>query len=104
MNNISEDALKNFEAEALLMKNMQPHPNVVFFFGMCKSPLCIVTEFVERGSLSSLLLVENISEVRMLKIIRGIASGMHHLSCENIVHKVLNVLFSMFRISLLVMY
>lgn len=90
---INETALTEFEAEAELMKNLQPHPNVVFFFGMCKDPLCIVTEFVEKGALSSLISNEKLDERTLLQIIQGISSGMFHLSCENIVHKVSSIAY-----------
>ena len=31
------------------------HPNVVMFMGICLSPVCIVTEFCARGSLSDVI-------------------------------------------------
>lgn len=87
---ISETSLVEFEAEAKLMKLMNPHPNVVFFFGMCREPLCILTEYVARGSLSSLLTsLTPIYDDLKLKILKGIAMGMYHLSCEKIIHKVI---------------
>lgn len=86
---ITQSSLKDFEEEALLMRRMNPHPNVVIFFGMCKDPLCIISEYVARGSLSSLLssLTPMDNDLR-LQILKGIASGMYHLTCEKIIHKV----------------
>ena len=40
--------------EAALLASLR-HPNVVNFFGMCREPPCIVTEFCSRGSLSGVL-------------------------------------------------
>ena len=31
------------------------HPNIVLFMGLCLNPVCIVTEFCARGSLSDVL-------------------------------------------------
>lgn len=87
--NVTESSIAEFEGEADLMSKMRPHPNVVYFFGLCKSPICIVTEFVEKGALYSILVGnEKISTDTQLQIVRGIASGMLHLSYEKIVHKV----------------
>ncbi len=38
--------LKEFEGEVLLMEQLKPHPNVVYFFGACinpEKPLCLIT-------------------------------------------------------------
>ena len=40
--------------EAALLASLR-HPNVVNFFGICREPPCIVTEFCSRGSLSGVL-------------------------------------------------
>ncbi|KAI3968892.1 hypothetical protein MKW92_034594 [Papaver armeniacum] len=52
----SKDLLCSFRQEVLLMKRLR-HPNVVLFMGAVYSPkhLCIVTEFLPRGSLFQLL-------------------------------------------------
>ena len=31
------------------------HPNVVMFMGLCLNPVCVVTEFCARGSLSDVI-------------------------------------------------
>lgn len=86
---ISENALEEFEAEAKLMQSLRIHPNVVLFYGLCKQPLCIITEFVAKGSLSNILESdEKLDKIVKLRIITGIARGMNHLSHEKIVHKV----------------
>ncbi|EGC29254.1 hypothetical protein DICPUDRAFT_159186 [Dictyostelium purpureum] len=54
--NINENVLKEFHREIELMKNLR-HPNVIQFLGSCTiSPdICICTEYMERGSLYSIL-------------------------------------------------
>ncbi|KAI3917305.1 hypothetical protein MKW98_027224, partial [Papaver atlanticum] len=51
-----DDLLHSFKQEVLLMKKLR-HPNVLLFMGAVTSPkhLCIVTEFMPRGSLFQLL-------------------------------------------------
>jgi len=46
--------MKAFLSEAEIMMNMISHQNVVLMMGVCQEPLCIVTEFCEKGSLESL--------------------------------------------------
>ncbi len=96
--------LEEFEAEAALMKcvalhpfiirrNIRPHSNVVQLQGICTAPgkpLCIVTEYCDKGSLFSYLHTKTPLQVpfRMkLEIIKGIASGLLHLHMEGIVHR-----------------
>lgn len=52
----SDDAMLSFRKEVSLMKRLR-HPNVLLFMGAVTSPqhLCIVTEFLPRGSLFRLL-------------------------------------------------
>ncbi|GMH28548.1 hypothetical protein Nepgr_030391 [Nepenthes gracilis] len=52
----SEDALLSFRQEVSLMKRLR-HPNILLFMGAVTSPqhLCIVTEFLPRGSMFRLL-------------------------------------------------
>ncbi|KAI3950989.1 hypothetical protein MKW98_026443 [Papaver atlanticum] len=51
----SDDLLQSFRQEVFLMKKFR-HPNVLLFMGAVTSPhLCIVTEFLPRGSLFQLL-------------------------------------------------
>jgi len=71
------------------MKRMNSHKNVVLFLGVCNNPLCIVTEFCEKGSLQAVLLDTSVilSQEVKNKIILDIASGMYHLSSEHIIHK-----------------
>lgn len=55
--------------------------------GLTKSPLSIVTEYVERGSLLTVLECEELSQKILRKIVEGIVAGMLHLHSEGIVHR-----------------
>jgi len=85
---ISQQEKAEFLKEIKVMSRMRPHPNIVQFLGMCLEPLCIITEFLERGSLYHFLRSETEcpSELQW-KIIRGIGAGMLHLSSEGLVHR-----------------
>ncbi|CAA7400099.1 unnamed protein product [Spirodela intermedia] len=52
----SEDVINSFKQEVSLMKRLR-HPNILLFMGSVTSPqrLCIITEFLPRGSLFRLL-------------------------------------------------
>jgi len=88
---LSPQELDDFRSEAALMVALRPHVNVVLCVGICTKalPFCIVTEFVEGGSLQRLLQ----SNARlppppqMRKLIKGICLGLNHLHCENLVHR-----------------
>eukprot|EP01114_Cavostelium_apophysatum_P022167 TRINITY_DN792_c0_g1_i1.p1 TRINITY_DN792_c0_g1~~TRINITY_DN792_c0_g1_i1.p1 ORF type:complete len:2277 (+),score=541.08 TRINITY_DN792_c0_g1_i1:192-7022(+) len=90
---LSEKELSEFQGEAQLMSTLRPHTNVVQFLGAStqkSQPLCIVTEFLEGGSLSTYLQSpqgQAMGEEAMIKIARGIAAGMVHLISENIIHR-----------------
>jgi len=91
--------LQQFLREAELMSHIQPHRNVVQFLGICTSPvLCIVTEFMERGSLADYLKSDSELDWELkTRVITDVASGMAHLASIGIVHKDLaarNVLLS----------
>ena len=47
--------MEEFWKEAGLVSNIRNHSNIVQFFGICLNPLCVVTEFMERGNLRSYL-------------------------------------------------
>jgi len=90
-NAVSEDSdeYKDFVREAELMTKLRPHDNVVRFVGVTKPPnLCIVLEFVARGSLYDLLQSDDpLSGEVMLVILKGVCAGMAHLHEENVVHR-----------------
>lgn len=53
---LTEEFLREFAREARLMRSLR-HPNVLQFLGACLDPpdICIVTEYMPRGSLYQLI-------------------------------------------------
>ncbi|RZC66312.1 hypothetical protein C5167_009996 [Papaver somniferum] len=82
----SEDLLQTFRQEVLLMKKLR-HPNVLLFMGAVTSPenLCIVTEFLPRGSLFQLLQRGSckLDKRRRVLMALDIARGMTYLHSRN---------------------
>ncbi|KAI3960055.1 hypothetical protein MKW98_016779 [Papaver atlanticum] len=78
----------SFRQEVLLMKRLR-HPNVVLFMGAVTSPphLCIVTEFLPRGSLFQLLRRHSTATTlnwrRRILMALDIARGMNYLHRHN---------------------
>ncbi|XP_050372535.1 serine/threonine-protein kinase EDR1-like isoform X3 [Argentina anserina] len=88
----SDDLLLSFRQEVSLMKRLR-HPNVLLFMGAVTSPerLCIVTEFLPRGSLYQIL-QRNSSKLdwrRRVNMAMDIAWGMNYLHHFNppIIHR-----------------
>ncbi|KAL8481346.1 hypothetical protein ACS0TY_027745 [Phlomoides rotata] len=78
----SDDLILSFRQEVSLMKRLR-HPNILLFMGAVTSPqrLCIVTEFLPRGSLFRLL-QRNSSKLewrRRIHMAMDIARGMNYL-------------------------
>ncbi|KAI3876542.1 hypothetical protein MKW98_015925 [Papaver atlanticum] len=88
----SDDLLRAFRQEVLLMKRLR-HPNVLLFMGAVASPqhMCIVTEFLPRGSLFQFLQrsTQKLDWRRRVLMALDIARGMNYLHCCNppIVHR-----------------
>ncbi|KAF8094654.1 hypothetical protein N665_0358s0035 [Sinapis alba] len=78
----SEDVIQSFRQEVLLMKRLR-HPNVLLFMGAVTSPprLCIVSEFLPRGSLFRLLQrsASKLDWRRRIHMALDIARGMNYL-------------------------
>ncbi|KAF8401308.1 hypothetical protein HHK36_012241 [Tetracentron sinense] len=88
----SDDVILSFRQEVSLMKRLR-HPNVLLFMGAVTSPqrLCIVTEFLPRGSLFRLL-QKNASRLdwrRRVHMALDIARGVNYLHHCNppIIHR-----------------
>lgn len=87
----SSKELDGFIGEIDLMKALTPHDNVVTLVGMCKDPICMITQYYDRGSLFDYLMSvrRNVDLPKGLitKILVGIAEGMNHLHSEKIIHR-----------------
>ncbi|XP_071685640.1 uncharacterized protein [Rutidosis leptorrhynchoides] len=88
----SDDVMISFKKEVSLMKRLR-HPNILLFMGAVTSPqhLCIVSEFLPRGSLFRIL-QRNSNQLdwrRRLQFAMDIARGMNYLHRYNppIVHR-----------------
>ncbi|CAI9118963.1 OLC1v1020600C4 [Oldenlandia corymbosa var. corymbosa] len=88
----SDEVILCFRQEVSLMKRLR-HPNILLFMGAVTSPerLCIVTEFLPRGSLFRLL-QRNVAKFdwrRRIHIALDVARGMNYLHHCNppIVHR-----------------
>jgi len=62
------------------------HPNVVQLLGICQAPLCLLTEWMGRGSLFALLQQEQ-PWSRRLKFALDTARGMHYLHSAGLLHR-----------------
>ncbi|KAI3469204.1 hypothetical protein Pfo_025867 [Paulownia fortunei] len=88
----SDDVIFSFRQEVSLMKRLR-HPNILLFMGAVTSPqrLCIVTEFLPRGSLFRLLQrnTSKLERKRRIQMALDIARGMNYLHHCNppIVHR-----------------
>ncbi|CAN6467949.1 unnamed protein product [Victoria cruziana] len=88
----SEEVIESFRQEVSLMKRLR-HPNVLLFMGAVTSPerLCIVTEFLPRGSLFRLLQrsTAKLDWRRRIHMAMDIARGMNYLHHCNppIIHR-----------------
>ncbi len=90
--NPPQTVIDEFVGEASLMRNLRPHPHVLLYLGICVDPAfptCIVTEFMEGGSLDAMLFDETveISSQQQLDWLTGIAKGMQHLTYEKVAHR-----------------
>ncbi|CAD6267476.1 unnamed protein product [Miscanthus lutarioriparius] len=88
----SEEVILTFRQEVSLMKKLR-HPNILLFMGAVTSPqrLCIVTEFLPRGSLFRLLQksATKLDVRRRVHMALDIARGMNYLhhSSPPIIHR-----------------
>ncbi|XP_062201959.1 uncharacterized protein LOC133904456 [Phragmites australis] len=88
----SEELIQTFRQEVSLMKKLR-HPNILLFMGAVTSPqrLCIITEFLPRGSLFRLLQrsTTKLDVRRRVHMALDIARGMNYLhhSSPLIIHR-----------------
>ncbi|KAA8532034.1 hypothetical protein F0562_006823 [Nyssa sinensis] len=87
---VSEDMLREFAQEVFIMRKIR-HKNVVQFIGACTQPpnLCIVTEFMSRGSIYDFLHKQRgvFKLSTLLKVAIDISKGMNFLHQNNIIHR-----------------
>jgi serine/threonine protein kinase len=82
---LDEETMLRFREEAALLAELR-HPNVVLFIGACvRSPnVCIVTEWMPKGSLSDVLADSSVKLAWPLRVnmVRGIALGLAYLHSQ----------------------
>ncbi|XP_031400791.1 serine/threonine-protein kinase STY17-like isoform X2 [Punica granatum] len=88
--NVSAEMLKDFAQEIYIMRKIR-HKNVVQFIGACTRPprLCIVTEFMSRGSVYDFLHKQKgvFKLPALLKVAIDVSKGMNYLHQNNIIHR-----------------
>lgn len=96
----SEEAIRSFTNEASLMTSLK-HKNLVKLIGITIEPnICLITEFMEKGSLTEYLRTRGRQRVTLkdqIKFARDTCAGMAYLETKKVVHRDLaarNVLIS----------
>ncbi|XP_053704171.1 ephrin type-B receptor 2-like isoform X2 [Synchiropus splendidus] len=81
---------RDFLSEASIMGQFD-HPNIIHLEGVVtkSSPVMIITEFMENGSLDSFLRQNDgqFTVIQLVGMLRGIAAGMKYLNDMNYVHR-----------------
>jgi Protein tyrosine and serine/threonine kinase len=85
MTEMTEESIISLEAEASLMTQLRPHPNVIQLQGICHGPYSLVTEFAANGSLDFWLKRNGATDQHKLKFCVGMARGVSHLHKEGII-------------------
>ncbi|CAH2076587.1 unnamed protein product [Thlaspi arvense] len=87
---VNAEMLREFSQEVYIMRKVR-HKNVVQFIGACtRSPnLCIVTEFMTRGSIYDFLHKQKgvFKLQSLLKVALDVSKGMNYLHQNNIIHR-----------------
>ncbi|KAK9990072.1 hypothetical protein SO802_025057 [Lithocarpus litseifolius] len=87
---VNADMLREFSQEVYIMRKVR-HKNVVQFIGACTQPpnLCIVTEFMSRGSVYDFLHKHRgvFKLPSLLKVAIDVSKGMNYLHQNNIIHR-----------------
>ncbi|XP_058160129.1 ephrin type-B receptor 2 isoform X1 [Dasypus novemcinctus] len=86
----TEKQRRDFLSEASIMGQFD-HPNVIHLEGVVtkSTPVMIITEFMENGSLDSFLRQNDgqFTVIQLVGMLRGIAAGMKYLADMNYVHR-----------------
>ncbi|KAM7514026.1 hypothetical protein LguiA_003609 [Lonicera macranthoides] len=87
---LNEDVQREFAQEVYILRKVR-HKNVVQFIGACTRPpsLCIVTEFMSRGSVYDFLHKQKgfFKLPAILKVASDVSKGMNYLHQNNIIHR-----------------
>ncbi|XP_043810046.1 serine/threonine-protein kinase STY17 isoform X2 [Manihot esculenta] len=87
---VSAEMLREFSQEVYIMRKIR-HKNVVQFIGACTRPpnLCIVTEFMARGSIYDFLHKQKgvFKLSSLIKVATDVSRGMNYLHQNNIIHR-----------------
>ncbi|XP_059292985.1 serine/threonine-protein kinase STY17-like [Lycium ferocissimum] len=87
---LNMDMVKEFTQEVFIMRKIR-HKNVVQFIGACTRPpnLCIVTEFMSRGSIYTFLHKQRgaFKLPTLLKVAIDVSKGMSYLHQNKIIHR-----------------
>ena len=91
----SEEQMKEFESEAMMLSSLM-HPNIVQFFGIYQDSnnnKYLVTELLTKGDVKSLLVSNDISLelVDLLSMAKDTAAGMAYLHQQNVLHRDLSL-------------
>lgn len=97
----SEEAIRSFTNEACLMTSLR-HKNIIKFIGIVLDgpSICLVTEFMEKGSLSEYLRTRGRQRVKLndqIRFAKDTCAGMEYLESRKVVHRDLaarNILIS----------
>jgi serine/threonine protein kinase len=88
---VADDTMAEFLAEATIMAAIPDHDHVVTFIGLLMhagtGAPCIVIEFCEGSSLHEYLTDNVLSEQELWNLARGTAAGMQHLAKVGVVHR-----------------
>ena len=92
--NVTEDKLKSIYKEINLLKKLS-HPNIVKYVGnddvdalSSDNHLCIVLEYVEGGSLASIIKkLGPLSEALVSKFVKQVLNGLCYLHSQGVVHR-----------------
>ena len=104
---VTEKNLIDFRAEILLSANLR-HPNIVVFIGACwgRSAVCLVLEYVSRGSLEDLLASKS-PDIKwhdpLIKLATDIARGSTFLQKQTISFAAKNPIISVFDVIVLLL-
>ena len=80
---------KDYNDELEILKNIR-HPNIILLMAICKNPPLLITEYMELGSLSTVLHSNmSITHKNLIKMAIDVASGLLflHTASHSIVHR-----------------